>query len=131
MRSIGIKLRPFKFLLTYYDIVWRPWIFFKVQTWKSPPKNNKCFRLQPGLEQFLPGLNLTKFPGFTWILLYRYNSQIVRFAVSIEIKTFALGSRIQDMVLLDEPKIELECLKCELVIVFLASNNLHNHGGQN
>ena len=34
-------------------------------------------------------------------------------------------STIQDMALWDEPNIE-----CALAIAFLASNSLHNHGGQ-
>ena len=51
------------------------------------------------------------------------------FKYGLEIKTFGLGSRIRDMTIgWTEHRIRVP--KCAFAIVFLASNSLHNYGGQ-
>ena len=47
---------------------------------------------------------------------------------TLEIRTFGLGSKIQDMVLWDEPNIELECqIVCAHVILPLTASIVKNN----
>ena len=48
----------------------------------------------------------------------------------LEIRNFGLGSIIWDVALLDKLKVELTVPKCAVALALMASNSLHNHGGQ-